>query len=134
MLLDRLAELDQPHPTLIDRTIEDLSAERESHEPPPPFVGATRVALDYAFRHHAVEKIIADLEAMSKTEDPRVRQWALDTLKMLHARSPTSLKVSLEAIRRGRQMTTLGQALNMELKIATAFCVSFSYNTNIPLI
>ena len=123
MLIDRLAELSKPHLGLIDRTIEDLSAEREPDDPPPPFVGPKRVALDSAFRHDSVEKIIIDLENLTKTEDSSVAQWASETMAMLHMRSPTSLKVGLEAIRRGRRMT-LGQALNMELKIATAFCVS----------
>lgn len=123
MLLDRLSELDKPHPELIDRTIEELSAEREPDELPPSIVGSRRVALDHAFRHNVVEKIIDDLEILAETEDGLVRQWAWDTLKMLQARSPTSLKVALAAIRKGRQMT-LGEALNMELKIATAFCVS----------
>ena len=123
MLLDQLAELDKPHFGLIDRTIEDLSVEREPNEPAPPFIGAKRVALDYAFRHNTVEQIIDDLESLTQTDDPSVKQWASETLAMLQTRSPTSLKVALEAIRRGRKMT-LEQALDMELKIATAFCVS----------
>jgi len=123
MLLDQLAELDKPHISLIDRTIESLSAEREPDEPAPPFVGAKRVALDYAFRHNSVEQIMLDLEGLTETEDASVKQWASETLAVLRMRSPTSLKVALEAIRRGQRMT-LDQALNMELKIATAFCVS----------
>jgi 3-hydroxyisobutyryl-CoA hydrolase len=122
MLLDQLSELDKPHPALIDRTIEDLSAEREPDEPAPPLVGAKRVALDYAFRHNSVEEIIGDLGSFTMAEDPSVKQWASETLATLHTRSPTSLKVALEAIRRGKR-TTLVQVLNMELKIATAFCV-----------
>jgi 3-hydroxyisobutyryl-CoA hydrolase len=114
--------LDKPHSGLIDRTIEDFSAEREPDEPLPSFVGATRVALDSAFCHNTVEEIIGELQALTETEDLSVKHWASETLAMLLARSPTSLKVALEAIRRGRQMT-LGRALNMELKIATAFCV-----------
>jgi len=121
MLLDRLAELDQPHASLIDRTIEDLSAEREPSEPPAPLTGARRVALDYAFRHNTVEEIVKDLEVFSKSEDAEVANWASNTLTLLHMRSPTSLKVALEAIRRGSKLSLL-QALNMELKIATAFC------------
>ncbi|KAF9527023.1 3-hydroxyisobutyryl-CoA hydrolase [Crepidotus variabilis] len=122
MLLDRLAELDKPHPSVIDRTIEDLSAEREPGEPSPPFVGSVRVALDYAFRHNNVEMIMADLRALTEaSEDANVKAWALTTLETLQTRSPTSLKVALEAVRRGKKMTLL-QALEMELKIATAFC------------
>ena len=124
MLLDRLAELSKPHASVIDRTIEDLSAEREADEPPPPFVGSVRVALDYAFRHNSVEMIVTDLDALTQAaEDAKVKKWASETLETLQKRSPTSLKVALEAVRRGKKMTLL-EALEMEVKIATAFCVS----------
>ena len=127
MLLDRLAELHEPHASVIDRTIEDFAAERESTEPPAPFTGAKRSALDSAFRHNSVEEIVKDLEVLSQASaDPSVKQWASDTLAMLHMRSPTSLKVALRAIRRGKELTLL-ETLEMELKIAAAFCVSFIY-------
>ena len=124
MLLDQLAELPNPHASEIDRTIEDFVAEREPTEPPLPFTGAIRMAVDSAFRHNEVELIVKDLEVVSQTSTiESVKQWATNTLAMLHLRSPTSLKVALKAIRRGKNMTLL-EALNMELKIATAFCVS----------
>jgi len=122
MLLERLAELHNPHPSLIDRIIEDLSSEREPTEPPAPFTGAKRVALDHAFRHNSVELIINDLAIFAEHEDSSIATWASNTLKMLEMRSPTSLKVALEAIRRGAKLSLL-QALEMELNIATAFCV-----------
>ncbi|KAF8163438.1 3-hydroxyisobutyryl-CoA hydrolase [Crassisporium funariophilum] len=122
MLLDRLAELDQPSADLINRTIEELSSEREPSEASSPFIGAKRTALDSAFRHNTVEKITEELEALSRTsEDASVKQWAADTLNTLHMNSPTSLKVALKAIRRGKKLTLL-ETLDMELKIATAFC------------
>jgi 3-hydroxyisobutyryl-CoA hydrolase len=125
MLLDQLAELHKPHASLIDKTIENFAAERETAEPPAPFTGATRIALDSAFRHNEVEHIVEDLEMFSHTSaNASVKQWASDALEMLHMRSPTSLKVALTAIRRGKKLTLL-ETLNMELKIATAFCVSF---------
>lgn len=127
-LLDQLVELHQPHATLIDRTIEDLSSEREAGEPPAPFTGAKRLALDLAFSQHTVEEIIAQLESFLTVENKEVQKWAADTLEMLHMRSPTSLKVALRAIRQGRRQTLL-EALNMELKIATAFCVSYPSGT-----
>ncbi|KAF9482807.1 3-hydroxyisobutyryl-CoA hydrolase [Pholiota conissans] len=120
-LLDRLAELDQPHASVIDRAIEDLSSEREPTEPPSPFTGARRVALDIAFGKPTVEGIITELESFAKIENEEVRSWAQNTLAMLHLRSPTSLKVALRAIRQGAKLS-LRDALNMELKMATAFC------------
>ncbi len=118
-----MVELDQPHASVIDRIIEDLSSEREASERPAPLTGAVRTALDVAFRHNKVEAIISELEAMADVENKEVQKWAVNTLEMLHLRSPTSLKVALQAIRRGRKLS-LRDALDMELKIATAFCVS----------
>lgn len=80
------------------------------------------MALDYAFRHDNVEDIFKDLEAMKEHQDPTVGNFATKTLSMLETRSPTSLKVALKAIRRGRKMSLL-EALNMELKMAAAYCV-----------
>jgi len=121
MLLDRLSNLETADKTLIDRTLEELSSEREPEEPPAPFIDEKRVALDHAFRHDRVERIIAELEMFSMDSNPEISQWASTTLGMLHERSPTSLKVALKAIRLGKTQT-LVEALNMELKIATAFC------------
>ncbi|KAK7038109.1 mitochondrial 3-hydroxyisobutyryl-CoA hydrolase [Favolaschia claudopus] len=122
MLMERLSNLETTDKALVDRTLEELSSEREPEEPPSPFVGLTRVALDSAFRHDRVERIFAELELLSMDVQPEeVRTWASKTLAMLQDRSPTSLKVALKAIRRGSTQT-LEEAYNMELKIATAFC------------
>ena len=122
ILLDRLASLEDAHISVIDRTIEEFASERLPEEPPTPLTGETRIALDWAFRHDRVEGILADLESLKDHSNPSVSQWAYKTLGALHLRSPTSLKVSLKAIRTGRQMTLL-EALQMEVKIAGAFCV-----------
>lgn len=122
-LIDRLSTFDTTHPSLIDQTIEELSSERQPEDPPTPLTGSIRMALDFAFRHHNVEDIVKDLELLTKHQDPSVQGFATDTLRKLDTRSPTSLKVALKAIRNGKSMSLL-QALNMELKIATAFCVS----------
>ncbi|KAJ7149342.1 3-hydroxyisobutyryl-coenzyme A hydrolase isoform 1 [Mycena filopes] len=122
LLLDRLSNLETSDNEAIDRTLEELSSEREPEEPAPTFTGGKRVALDYAFRHDTVEPIINDLELFAAIEDdPTISQWAAQTLEALHMRSPTSLKVALKAIRLGKTQS-LTEALNMELKIATAFC------------
>jgi len=121
MLLDRLSNLETTDKTSIDSTLEELSSEREPEEPPAPFLDEIRAALDDAFKHDRVERIVAELELFTMDSDPSISQWAVATLEMLHARSPTSLKVALKAIRLGKTQT-LAEALDMELKIATAFC------------
>lgn len=126
-LLERLAALEAPTERAINDLIEQEAAEREPDEVSSSFVGAKRVALDSAFRHNTVEEIFAELAEISKGHsDEGVRQWAAETLKTLELRSPTSLKVALAAVRRGKRMTLL-EALQMEMNIATAFCVSPSF-------
>ncbi|KAM6500435.1 3-hydroxyisobutyryl-CoA hydrolase [Amanita muscaria] len=120
-LLERLTALENPHLNVIDRAIEELSLERQPDEVPELFNGKTRIALDYAFRHNQVEKIVEDLKSFQEHEDEPVRQWAKNTLAMLELRSPTSLKVALKALQKGRDLS-LFDALEMELKIATAYC------------
>lgn len=126
MLLDRLSNLETTDKASIDRTLEELCSEREPEEAPAPFIDEKRTAIDLAFRHNTVERIIADLEAFAMDNNEAIKQWASETLQMLHDRSPTSLKVALKAIRLGATQT-LVEALNMELKIATAFCVRMIY-------
>jgi len=117
---------------MIDRTIEELSSERRPDEPPPPFIGAKRAAMDKAFGRNSVQEILDELEALSKIDDEAVSMWAKNTIATLHLRSPTSLTVALHAIRKGKTMTLL-DALQMELGIATAYCVStIAYLTIAP--
>lgn len=86
-------------------------------------MGVVRNALDSAFQHNSVEKIVKSLATLSSSPDTHVSGWAKQTLETLHMRSPTSLKVALAAIRRGKNMS-LRDALQMEMGIATAYCVS----------
>ncbi|KAG6917931.1 hypothetical protein DXG01_000368 [Tephrocybe rancida] len=125
ILLDRLASLEKAHISVINSTIEEFSAERLAEDKPYLLSGEIRGALDFAFRHAEVEKIFEDLEILINHNSPAVSQWAKQTLEVLHLRSPTSLKVALKAIRKGKQLTLL-ETLEMELKIAAAFCNSAS--------
>ena len=106
--------------------IDDLYTEREPSDPPFPFAGAVRDALDDAFSQKTVEDIVSRLrhhaDGKSKNSSADVVQWAKDTLAMLEDRSPTSLKVALRAIRRAKKMN-LVDTLAMELNIAKKFCV-----------
>ncbi|OAX40266.1 ClpP/crotonase [Rhizopogon vinicolor AM-OR11-026] len=128
-LLARLSDLEDPSLALINRTIEDHHAKRLPDEPIGKLTGRTRQVLDMAFRHNTVEEIVEDLTKLSSTPDAAVAKWASETLNTLHMRSPTSLKVALEAVRRGKKMTLL-QALQMEMGIATAYCSGASGDFN----
>ncbi|KIP12319.1 hypothetical protein PHLGIDRAFT_27447 [Phlebiopsis gigantea 11061_1 CR5-6] len=121
-ILEKLAALDRQSWTVIDGIIEEHSQEREPHEPPPTFAGVQREILDSVFRHNRVEDIFADLRQVIETHDgEKIRAWAQHTLTAMELRSPTSLKVALAAVRKGKT-STLHAALQTELNIATAFC------------
>lgn len=124
LLLQRLAELNDPTPSLINSTIEELSSESSEDETRTTLIGTKRAAIDTVFRHNEVETIIVELERLTGHEDESIKTWASTTLQQLNDRSPTSLKVSLQAIRKGKKLQ-LREALNLELNIATAFCVRF---------
>ncbi|KAH7889521.1 3-hydroxyisobutyryl-coenzyme A hydrolase [Phlebopus sp. FC_14] len=131
-LSSHIAEFEAPSFTQINRTIEELHAERQSDEPPRKLAGNIRQALDFAFRHDSVEEIFGSLKALSSCPDTHVNGWAEQTLKTLLDRSPTSLKVALSAIRRGKNMTLL-EALQMELGIATAYCSGASTDFSVGI-
>lgn len=125
-LLERLAALDSPTYAHIDNIIEEAYSEREPGEPLSPLVGELRIVLDSVFHHDSVEGIIEDLKKISDSHGlAEVQEWAANTLMALELRSPTSLKVALLAIRKGKGLSLL-EALQMEMNFATAFCVSIS--------
>ncbi|KZT02305.1 3-hydroxyisobutyryl-coenzyme A hydrolase [Laetiporus sulphureus 93-53] len=121
-LLERIASLETPTYGQIDSLIEEHRANPSPEDNHSILVGDIRRALDACFRHDSVEQIVADLKTQA-TNGPSeaVRKWAKDTSDAIHLRSPTSLKVALAALRKGKKMTLL-EALQMEMNIATAFC------------
>ena len=113
-LTSRLAELEfKDYETLPDRlaTISSTIAEYDTGLPPNEpilLAGSLRKAIDRNFAHDTMEEIIASLEAEAQqptqSDDPshlQLRDWATRTLRTLHDRSPTSLKVTLRQMRQG---------------------------------
>lgn len=123
-LLSALSSLADSSPDAINRTIEEHSAEISPDDQPSPYAGERRAALDACFSHTNVEAIIKDLQDVASSGGSQA-QWAKDTVVAMEARSPTSLRVALEAVRRGKHME-LADALQMEMSIATAFCTGAS--------
>lgn len=74
---------------------------------------AQQAQIDRIFSADSVETIIASLEA----EDG---DWAKETLATLLSRSPASMKVSLEQLRRGRDLD-FDDAMIMEYRMSQAF-------------
>ncbi|KAI0256543.1 3-hydroxyisobutyryl-coenzyme A hydrolase [Lactifluus subvellereus] len=122
MLLESLATLEKPTYSQVNEAIEDLHHDRESADPVASLSGGIRVALDSAFSQETVEGIVAALENITRgNAGADVVQWAKDTLAILEERSPTSLKLALMAIRKGKSLDLL-ECFKMELGIAAAFC------------
>ncbi|KAL5490032.1 EHD3 [Sanghuangporus weigelae] len=124
-LLSLLGSMDEPTLPMINKAIEDHFGESLAEEARNPLIGDVRVALDTAFGHKTVEEILAALEKLGNSASADVGKWAKNTLASLKLRSPISLKVALEAIRRGKRLS-LADALRMELGIATAFLTGAS--------
>lgn len=134
-LLERLGNLENPDKAQINQAIEEFSDDvdgvrlgAKNGSAPSIIVGPVRRALDYAFAPSEVEGIFSRLEELSENNEskpPGVQQWAKDTLEALKLRSPTSLKVALEAVRRASgDGFRLSDAFQTELGIATACVVS----------
>ncbi|WP_028936930.1 enoyl-CoA hydratase/isomerase family protein [Pseudonocardia spinosispora] len=64
--------------------------------------------IDQCYRADSVEEILARLE-----------QAGQDAAKQISGKSPTALKVALEALRRARGLDSLEEELNQELRVST---------------
>mmetsp|Transcript_12547 Transcript_12547/g.14718 ORF Transcript_12547/g.14718 Transcript_12547/m.14718 type:complete len:374 (-) Transcript_12547:264-1385(-) len=81
----------------------------------PSFLAQFREEIDEAFAmKNTVEEIMAALEN-SKSK------FGSSTLSTLQKMSPTSLKVTLDGIRRGKMCSNLGECLKMEFRMSQRF-------------
>ena len=86
----------------------------ELAEPPPPSaLAAQRGWIDRCYSADSVEHILAALDAADAPE-------AADAAASLRRMSPTSLKVTLRALREARALGRLEPCLEQEFRIATA--------------
>lgn len=119
-LLDRLALLLPVDESSVNSAINEFTVPDYS-EPSTSLVGAKRQTLDRVFGKKTVEEIVGELQGV-KEEGGEVGEWAQGLLQELELRSPTALKVALEAQLQGAEGITLAEALQLELRFATAFC------------
>lgn len=76
-----------------------------------------RKDIDYAFDgKDSIEDILTSLEEMGPNSS-----FGTSTLSTLKLLSPTSLKVTLEGLKRGAKARSVGEALQMEYRMAMAF-------------
>ena len=84
-----------------------------TQEAPAAELEALRPAIDRHFGEPTVERIV---ESLRREDDPRYREWAARTIEALSRRSPTLLAVTLEALRRGAQLSP-ADCFRMELNL-----------------
>jgi enoyl-CoA hydratase/carnithine racemase len=77
------------------------------------FLAKSQTLIDQTFNEDTVEDIFSNLEKGDT-------DFCKDTLASLKKLSPTSLKVSLEGLRRGSELGTIGEDLQMEYRMASA--------------
>ncbi|PWY67208.1 ClpP/crotonase [Aspergillus heteromorphus CBS 117.55] len=101
---------------LVNKTVAEFSMGVPSlHEEPILLAGSLRNAIDRCFCHNTVEEIFRALESEKER-----REWAQKTLETLSARSPTSLKVALRALRVGKKWN-IAETFQREHHIASKF-------------
>ncbi|KAM0792322.1 hypothetical protein ACM66B_005006 [Microbotryomycetes sp. NB124-2] len=135
----RLSELEQGASVdAVNAAIEEFVADAQELATATPqfdLVGAKRRAIDLIFGKKTAEEMVADLKAlqdgsldMSKiikegetTDVSALQKWATDTIKVFEHRSPTSIKLTIKAIREGRKLD-IDEVFAMDNRIASACC------------
>jgi hypothetical protein len=105
-LESRLSEIDEPNHDLVHNTIEEFAVETGHTPQIYTLHGEDRLIVDKCFKYNTVEEIVKALK-----EDGS--RFALDTVNTMLKRSPTSLKVTLEHLRKGSKLS-IKDCLRME--------------------
>ena len=95
---------------------------------PPSFLEVHAAEIDHCFSQPDVPSIVAAVEELAScvrgsapSEEAAGAHWAVRAARGIALASPTSLAVTLEALRRGETMQSLGQCLAMEYRVAQRF-------------
>lgn len=86
---------------------------QDNPDPLDSFLAQHQTLIDESFQERTVEQIVENLESLD-------HEFARSTLATLHKMSPTSLKVTLEGLHRGAATNSIGEALQMEYRMAQA--------------
>lgn len=111
----------------INSTIEEFATGMPHDQPiSAPIGGNIRTAIDYAFQPaHNITEVLSALEGLAQikpgeTGYPEVNEWAEKTRKTILQRSPTSVKVSFEQLKRGKEWS-IAETFRKEHAIASRF-------------
>jgi len=97
----------------------DAAAKAIATDPGPAPLASVQTVIDRCFAGKTVEAILTALEADGS-------DWALETAKTLRGKSPTSLKVTLEQLRRGAGLS-IEEALILEFRMTQAFMAGHEF-------
>lgn len=78
--------------------------------------------IDLHFNYETVEEIIVSLDEAARAGD----DWAVKTREIILSKSPTSLKVSLRQLQKGKNLS-LASCFNMELSLSINFMKSHDF-------
>ncbi|KAL1302903.1 hypothetical protein AAFC00_003228 [Neodothiora populina] len=107
---------------IIDQTIEEFTTGMP-HDVPHEISGNVRMAIDYCFQEgfQINEMLDALKESYENPNTPEdIRKWAEKTRTTIMQRSPTSVKVTLAQLRRGKQWN-IAETFKHEHNIASKF-------------
>ena len=90
-----------------------------AEKPPAAKITGLQPQIDRLFAGESVEEIF---DALFKDESEDAQKWA----KAMSGKSPTSLKVALEQLRRGKDLDLAG-VLAMEFRLSQAFCADHDF-------
>lgn len=107
----RLDEQDWASPA--QETLTRLASAMGSTELPDAPFKALFPAIETHFAHDSVAAIC---QSLAQEDRPEYRDWAAETLKVIDSRSPLSVSVTLEMLRRGRTLS-LAECFRMELHL-----------------
>ena len=118
MASEQLSELDRRLDNLQwnDTPLKDLQgllAQLAVQHLPEPPLHALRPVIDHFFALPDVPSIIEQLRSVTVADS---HQWALDTANLLQTRSPLAMAVTLEMLRRGRELS-LERCFALELHL-----------------
>ena len=114
----------------IDATIEEFSSGLP-HDEPNYFSGSLRNAIDRCFSPNTMEEIVSALETeCAQNPDKSLQEWASTTLKTLHEKSPTSLKVSLRQLIIGKSLS-ITDTFQREAHMAATFMTHPDFNNGV---
>jgi enoyl-CoA hydratase/carnithine racemase len=105
----RLAELEVPDHDMVHKIIEEFAVKTDHTPQTYTLHGAARRVIDRCFNHGTVEEVIESLGQDGS-------KFALETKDTILKRSPTSLKITFEHLRRGAKKSWV-ECLRMERRL-----------------